>query len=386
MICLLFAIISHISADDLENTINFPKYTYDKSTKILTWDLTQGDSMVAVNWSVSPYHFGDPTSPNLNVFDRQGFLFTEDTVAIKSNLSIPFVSDSRYDYHYLHLYEYQAAVLAAYYGLNIIPSDYYFSECGPKYYRMIAPDITGVPIQIQTEDFPLFVVGINDQRCYGTQGGSERVCKTNCVNGDDIDLGTYGTGLLTFENTNYIPSEDALKKLIAKFGPVSVEVNVWEIFYGWKTVEGQLSFLKFRISNDQLQFSDQGSYAGQGGLRVAYIETFPEKAVAYNPCVSDTLPSGGCVCTKVNHPTGCSCPKDLTDIPKENCPCPVTVDEHDSDPRKDGICKCPEKGTDVYDADPRTQKGLACAAGVTQTNMSFIMVVLIAQILAVALW
>ncbi|KAA6378755.1 MAG: hypothetical protein EZS28_025719, partial [Streblomastix strix] len=68
--------------------------------------------------------------------------------------------------------------------------------------------------------------------------------------------------------------------------------------------------------------------------------------------------------------------QDLTDMPKEICACPTEKEMHDSDPRKDGICKCPDKGTDEYDPDPRTRSKLACGAGITRIAYSVILMVL----------
>ncbi|KAA6355638.1 MAG: hypothetical protein EZS28_048835, partial [Streblomastix strix] len=146
-------------------------------------------------------------------------------------------------------------------------------------------------------------------------------------------------------------------------------------------------FLRFGIVDEQLQFEDT-IFRPMDSIKVAYSETFPEKLEAYNPvhsdpqgeqqCTTDTLPTpDGCFCTKDKNPTGCTCPEDLTDIPKESCPCSVTVDEHDKDTRKDGICKCPSKGSDEYDTDPRTKKGLACSSGVVRTTLSMIVMILI---------
>ncbi|KAA6334632.1 MAG: hypothetical protein EZS28_053045, partial [Streblomastix strix] len=81
-------------------------------------------------------------------------------------------------------------------------------------------------------------------------------------------------------------------------------------------------------------------------------------------------------------------PDDLTDIPKEISPCPVTADEHEKDPRKDGICKCPEKGSDEYDNDPRTKAKGVCYAGVgvVRIALPMVMMTLIIPVLALYLW
>ncbi|KAA6369211.1 MAG: hypothetical protein EZS28_035262 [Streblomastix strix] len=102
---------------------------------------------------------------------------------------------------------------------------------------------------------------------------------------------------------------------------------------------------------------------------VAYVETFPDRAVEYDPCSKD------------EHYEGCSSPDDLTDIPKENCPCPVTADEHVKDPRKDGICRYPQKGIDEFKTDPRTKVKWICYVGVTRTALLMVMMTLIMPIL-----
>ncbi|KAA6393148.1 MAG: hypothetical protein EZS28_011324 [Streblomastix strix] len=158
------------------------------------------------------------------------------------------------------------------------------------------------------------------------------------------------------------------KKVLAKFG-LLVEIGV--TIYGWKIViDGEifLAIHRWLDVDQQLHFIFY-DIDHVGIYTVAYVETFPAKAIAYNPCSKD------------EHSVSCQCPINLTDIPKENCPCPVTVDEHVKDPRKDGICRCPQKGTDEFKTDPRTKVNGVCYAGVARTALLMVMMTLIMPIL-----
>ncbi|KAA6362866.1 MAG: hypothetical protein EZS28_041607 [Streblomastix strix] len=393
MIYIIFALLASMKADNdpVDTTIEFPRYSFNSTAQILTWDKIKAEDVVKVDWNEGPYPFGSYGSPELNVFDKQGLTINEDTIAIREDVDTqnPTLPYDQYEYFKGCLYEFQAAVIAAYYGLNIVPSENYLAECGPTLYieKLTPPAENGY--EIHTFDYPAFVGGVNDAKCYGARSEDGK-CKTQCVNGDPIKKGNYGKDLLTLVSSYVtVQDEEQLKRIIAKFGPVYSLPNT---IYGWKKfVEGTKFLSMYREHmNGKLIFNEQ-PFSHIYGCTVAYAETFPEKLEAYNPihsdpqgkqqCTTDTIPSDGCFCTKDKHPTGCTCPEDLTDIPKESCPCPVTIDEHDKDPRKDGICKCPEKGSDEYDTDPRTKKGLACSSGVVRSALSVVMMTLIVPIL-----
>ncbi|KAA6367007.1 MAG: hypothetical protein EZS28_037467, partial [Streblomastix strix] len=324
MIVILFALIASLNADAFDTTISFPRYTFDNTTQILTWDRTKTDNVVTVDWNAAPYPFGGPDADELNVFTKQGVSVTSETLAIKDYVTIPDDTYPRYKYRTSGVFEFHTAVLAAYYGLNVVPSDYYYTECGPYEYREETETHSEDPLQINPSDKPAFVVGINDVNCYGTIGGEieqgeeqglvddHGQCRTNCVNGDPLEQGTYGKALLTYSGDELVNDEDKLKKLIAKFGPVSYFSAGMYVLYGWRTEEySQTQFLRFGIVDEQLQFEDT-IFRPMDSIRFAYSETFPEKIEAYNPvhsdpqgeqqCATDTVPTDGCFCTPENYP------------------------------------------------------------------------------------
>lgn len=79
---------------------------------------------------------------------------------------MPYKSKNQYEYYKTGLYEFQAAALAAYYGLNIVPSENYFEDCGPIYYEEeLIPPVPNSR-EILPYEYPAFIVGINDWDCY----------------------------------------------------------------------------------------------------------------------------------------------------------------------------------------------------------------------------
>ncbi|KAA6398177.1 MAG: hypothetical protein EZS28_006300 [Streblomastix strix] len=251
MIVILFALIASLNADAFDTTISFPRYAFDNTTQILTWDRTKADNVVTVDWNAAPYPFGGPDADKLNVFTKQGVSVTSETLAIKDYVKFPKDTYHRYKYC--------------------------ISECGPYEYREETETHSEDPLQIYPQDKPAFIVGINDVNCYGTVGGEieqgeetglvddHGQCRTNCVNGDPLEQGTYGKALLTYSGYEDV-NEDELKLLLAKFDSVSSENEY--------------------VLDEQLQF-EESVYLPMNQIRFTYSETFPEKIEAYNPIYSD---------------------------------------------------------------------------------------------------
>ncbi|KAA6382364.1 MAG: hypothetical protein EZS28_022109 [Streblomastix strix] len=101
----------------------------------------------------------------------------------------------------------------------------------------------------------------------------------------------------------------------------------FNIYYGWVKVGEETRFLKLVHDSQGTMTLFNDPFSRICIYYFAYIDPFPAKATAYTPtptdmplCASDTLPTpDGCICTKDNHPTGCTCPLDTTDIPKAIC-------------------------------------------------------------------
>ncbi|KAA6373122.1 MAG: hypothetical protein EZS28_031350, partial [Streblomastix strix] len=168
MICLIFALAIFHHPELIE----FRRYRYGSSSKTLIWQGTQDHDVISVDLDVGPYPFGDHCAEQLNYFDKQGLTITNQTFTIRENN-----------------FKLQYQRLA--YGINIIPSENYFAECGPYNCREDKIPPTQAPHSINTYEYPVFAFGVNDTKYFGEKS-EDGQCKTQCVNGDPIEKATYG--------------------------------------------------------------------------------------------------------------------------------------------------------------------------------------------------
>ncbi|KAA6376289.1 MAG: hypothetical protein EZS28_028185 [Streblomastix strix] len=297
-------------------------------------DVEIADDSITKTFEDDAGYFGSPTADSLNVFDKQGLsvydLIIRDNIGAFTAFGQP--GTNLYEFYNTRIYEFQAAVLAAYYGLNVKPSSLHYLECGVEYFMYEGVDSSNSSVGNIKWHYPIFALGVNDQNCYGTTASTDSQCREKCTNNIDLlEAGTYGKDLLTYDSpTDVIDTEQKLKRRLANFGSILESCNKdqnFNICYGWvKDGEGTKFLKVFRYQNGTMVLFNE-SFSPFGIYYFAYIDPFPAKATAYTPtpadiplCATDTLPTpDGCICTKDNHPTGCLFPVVTIGIPKAIC-------------------------------------------------------------------
>ncbi|KAA6377151.1 MAG: hypothetical protein EZS28_027320, partial [Streblomastix strix] len=310
------------------------RYKFDAATKTLTWNQNLPEDLITKTFEDEAGYFGSPTADSLNVFDKQGLsvydLIIRDNIGAISAFGEP--NTNLYEFYHSRIYEFQAVVLAAYYGLNVKPSSLHYLECGVEYFMFEGDDSSNASVGDIKWKFPIFALGVNDQNCYGTTASTDSQCREKCANNIDLlEAGTYGKDLLTYDSSiDVIDTEQKLRRRLANFGPILGSYGQGQSFYicyGWVKNGEETRFLKLVHEQNGTIALFNDPFSRIGIYYFAYIDPFPAKATAYTPtptdmplCATDTLPTpDGCICTKDNHPTGCTCPLDTTGIPKAIC-------------------------------------------------------------------
>ncbi|KAA6396590.1 MAG: hypothetical protein EZS28_007884 [Streblomastix strix] len=162
-ICLIFALATFLHPEFIE----FRRYRYDSSSKTLILQGTQDHDVISVDLDVGPYPFGDPGAEQLNC-DRPKFNLNTLTEISKN-------SKLQYQQHY---------------GINIIPSENCFAECGSYNYREDKIPPTQAPHSIKPYEYSVIAFCVNDTKYYG-ENSEDGQCKTQCVNRDPIEKATY---------------------------------------------------------------------------------------------------------------------------------------------------------------------------------------------------
>ncbi|KAA6316411.1 MAG: hypothetical protein EZS28_055265, partial [Streblomastix strix] len=159
------------------------------------------------------------------------------------------------------------ALVMAYYGLDIKPTDLQFLNCHPL--RLTTYLHEGGTAQenfnstcgIQFRNYSL-THGISPENCYSGEGGIGEACKTQCVKAEEGDqLVVYGKSLRLAQITDEI-TESRLKTLMARFGPVLAYVEDkanYQVYFGWEVTKKNETYFKSmtRDGTKKLEFSKE---------------------------------------------------------------------------------------------------------------------------------
>ncbi|KAA6361248.1 MAG: hypothetical protein EZS28_043225, partial [Streblomastix strix] len=156
---------------------------------------------------------------------------------------------------------------------------------------------------------------------YENEGTYEEVCRKNCTE-------IYGQSLRIGEIEDYSGSgisEERLKKLIARFGPIwayDYRSGYRYIYYGWHTDSDTTKFLvmyREEISGQYELKLDTVSYNEWTNIDLVDFFAYP-----LTECTTSSIPQFSCICSKEYFSGECICPttpEGLTGVSKEKCGC-----------------------------------------------------------------
>ncbi|KAA6382251.1 MAG: putative U4/U6 small nuclear ribonucleoprotein Prp3, partial [Streblomastix strix] len=270
---------------------------------------------------------GNSSSPSLSVFPS-GYEQSSD-FAVNQTIDYSQLSCTSIEFYYgFGYYDLEAAAILAYYKQNIAPSDYQFIDCFPRNKKTITDEEPeGQTSGLNTgchAYYNLFgrLNGISSSECYGTrdsyenEGTYEEVCRKNCTE-------IYGQSLRIGEIEDYSGiSEERLKKLIARFGPIWAYSANRYIYYGWYTDSDTTKFLVMYREEISGQYELKlGTVSYNEGTNIDLVDFF---AYPLTECTTSSIPQFSCICSKQYFSGECICPttpEGLINIATNKCSC-----------------------------------------------------------------